>query len=336
MKLKQSIIITMAALAAGGWWLWTQHRSQLVAQQAATQVSPTSTPQPKGPLPANVPKMVTIRSKPSGVPVLALSPATPTWSAVQKVLNGQAGYEGRIAAINSLTGRLTADDWAVLKRFLLTPDKQDKDQLGQSIKNRLMDVLCAQTPPPEGLLDVLAKIYRDNLQDDVVRDYAIQHVTAYYEQVATRGNAVGEKEDVESLLWEAVNETSDSIGGTALLALKRLSQEYPNFNQGKIAEAALQMAGNSTASDLTHITAYQVCAQLGVKDALPEVFTAAQNAGTIPEKMSAIAALGLLGGPAQIPFLNNVLAGNENRLKPSAQRALQLISSGTRQTTELN
>jgi hypothetical protein len=329
MKLKLPMAITLAVALTAGLWLWVHHRPQPVAQPVATRVKPGIAPLSQ-PVPANAPKMATITGKPAGVPSQVLSPATSDWAAAQQIVDTRAGYEERMMAVNSLSGHLTDADWAVLQPFLLKPDGLDKDQLGQVIKNRLLDMLCAQNPPPTGLGDVLAQMYRDHQQDDVIRDYALQHLTAYYEQMATQGDSAGTRQDIQNVLWEAVNETSDSIGGTALLALKRLSQEYPGFDQGKIAATALQMAGNSTVGELTHITAFQVCAQLGTADALPVVLQTAQNGETIPVKMSAIGALGLLGGPEQIPFLNSVLAGTEDRLKPAAQHALEQIT--TRQT----
>jgi hypothetical protein len=178
--------------------------------------------------------------------------------------------------------------------------------------------------------DVLTKMYQNRQQDDVIRDYAVQHLTAYYEQTTMQPDSAETQKAVQKVLWEAVTETSDSIGGTALLALKRLSQEYTGFDQGKIASAALQMAGDGNAGELTHITAFQVCAQLGTTDATPVILQAAQNGETIPVKMSAIGALGLLGGLDQIPYLNSVLVGGDDRLKPAAQHALQQIA--TRQT----
>ena len=40
-----------------------------------------------------------------------------------------------------------------------------------------------------------------------------------------------------------------------------------------------------------------------------------------------IGALGSQGGSEQVPFLNEVLAGTEDRLKPAAQHALEQINT---------
>jgi len=156
----------------------------------------------------------------------------------------------------------------------------------------------------------------------------VRHMAAFYEAAAGQNIGAAALQSVQAGLWEAANETtSGSTGGTALLALKRLSQEYStDFDQGKIAAMALQMAGNPIAGELNHITAFQVCAQLGTADALPVVLKAAQKGETISVQLSAIGALGQLGGKEQIPFLNSVLNGTQDRLKPAAQHALEQIA----------
>ena len=327
MKLKPFIAITLAVAMTAGLLLWLHHQPQPAKQMVSQLSEPVITSAPKF-VPANAPKMTVVMARPAGVQAVSAS----DWTAVQKIVDVYASYQERLHAISLLSGRpLTDADWALLQPFLLKPDGLDRDQLGQVIKNGLMDALCAMNPPPAGLGDVLAKMYQNPQQDEVIRDYAVQHLTPYYEQMTTQpgntktGQAI---QNAKNVLWDAVNETSDSIGGTALLALKRLSQEYTGFDdQGKIAAQALQMANDNNAGELTHITAYQVCAQLGTADALPVVLQAAQDGQTISVRMSAIGALGLLGGQEQIPFLNSVLQGNEARLKLAAQHALDKINA---------
>jgi hypothetical protein len=328
MKVKSFIAITLAVTVTAGLWLWF-HR-----QTPQKPVSPSAEPAitfsaPKF-VPANAPKMTTVMVKPAGVQ--ALSPSASGWTAVQKIVDVYASYQERLHAISQLSTRpLTDSDWTLLQSFLLKPDGLDRDQLGQVIKNNLLDVLCAMNPPPSGLGDVLAKMYQNSQQEEVIRDYAVQHLAAYYEQMTMQPDNTKTEQAIQNakdVLWDALNETSDSIGGTALLALKRLSQEYTGFDdQGKIGAAALQMAADNNAGELTHITAFQVCAQLDTTNALPVIVSAAQNGQTISVKTSAIGALGLLGGQEQIPFLNSVLQGNEERLKPAAQHALDKINA---------
>jgi len=277
-------------------------------------------------------KLVDVPARPSPERSLgADSPATDR-SAVQAIVDTHMSYEGRLNAIRSFSGNLTDDDWKELQQFLLTPDGMDKGQLGQVIKNELLDKLCVLNPPLAGLGDILIQIYRDQQQNKVIRDYAVQHLVPSYEQMAAQPDNTRTEQALQDVLWDASNETSDSIGGTALLALQRLSQQYTGFDQGKIATKALQMAEDNNACELAHITAFQVCAQLGTTEALPVILQAAQNGQTISVKMSALGALGQLGGSEQTPFLNGVIAGTEGRLKPAARHALEQIAARKNQT----
>lgn len=293
----------------------------------STLVKPDRASLPK-PVPVNAPNMRTIiRTSPPDQSTV-LSPAASDWKAIQLVVDSSADYAERLKAVGSLSGRLTEVDLEMLQSFLLKPDSLDHSQMGQALKNQILDELCALNPPPAGLGDVLTKMFRDSKQDDVIRDYAVQHMAAYYEQLATQPNSERARQAVQKILWEAVNEPVGSVGGTALLALKRLSQEYTaGIDQKKIGATALQMAGNPIVGELSHITALQVCAQLGNMEALPVALKAANNGESIVVKMSAIGALGLLGGPDQISYLNSVLSGPEDRLKPVAKHALMQISA---------
>jgi len=139
----------------------------------------------------------------------------------------------------------------------------DDEQMGQALKNTILDKLCEMNPPPDWLMDALTQIYRDTSHSEVLRDYAVQHAVSYYEQTERsakegRGSDPTALARTEALLWEAINETGNSIAGTALLGLARLSEGNPGFNQPKIRAAAVQLMKDPTAGELSRITAMQV------------------------------------------------------------------------------
>jgi hypothetical protein len=277
-------------------------------------------------------------------PEVASAPASSTsgmsrqqaeWSpAIYPIIDDQADYRQRLAAIKTIAGKKLGDaDREALYAFLRQKSGLDNVQMEQVVKNRLMDVLCALNPPPTGLLDLLAQICHDPDQNGVLRDYAVQHVTAFYQQleiateVAPQDKSAG-LAAARKILWDALAETGTSIAGTALLGLTRLSRESPEaFDPRQIGGVAEQMAGAATSGELTRITAIQVCAQLKVQDALPLIQAAVQNGQTMTVRISAIGALGSLGGAEQIPLLNHVLQGTEERLKLPAQHALNQIEN---------
>jgi hypothetical protein len=301
------------------------HRSAMPPARPKTQNQSTSTvAQPVAKTPS------TTVASPQPAASTAQTEKQPP-SIAQAVVNEQKGYWQRHEAILALaSGKLNDSDREILFNFLRQHTAGDDGQQGQALKSLLLDVLCTMQPPPQGLGELLAQIYHDSGQNTVLQDYAVQHMAAYYRQM-TAATGVDDQirsdelKQTQQLLWDASNNTGSSIAGTALLGMSRLSQEgLPGFDQNKIADKALDLAGQY-GDELTRITAIQVCASLNIKFALPIVLGAAEQGETESVKISAIGALGSLGGSGQIPFLNTVLQGNDDRLKPPAQQALNRL-----------
>ena len=269
-------------------------------------------------------------------PAVAANSEQSLSSAIRLIVDEQAGYPKREEALHALAGKLAEADREALYVFLRQHCPGDDGQLGQVLKNELLDRLCQVELPPPGLRDLLTQIYQDPGQNIVLRDYAIQHLSAFYRQMASAPGVDPQTHDDElnqaqQVLWSSVNDTGSSISGTAMLGLCQLSQEgWPGLDQSKIGSTALKLAADSNAGELTRITAFQVCANLGVKDALGVVLGAAQQGETESVRISAIGALGALGGADQLPFLNSVLQGSDERLKPAAQGALNRIEQRLR------
>lgn len=325
MKIRPSIWMMMAvAVAAVTFAVWhgRQPSSQIISVTPREQ-NPASTPVVTATKPVPVKAL-----PPASLPAITVKSPQELSAGIATIISGQ-DYRQREAAVHALTGKLTDDNRAALYDFLRQPDANDGQQLAQVLKNDLMNALCQMEPPPPGLRELLAQIYQDNSQNIVLRDYAIQHMAAFYRQMASASGVddqADELKQTQATLWSALADTDGSLAGTALLGLNQLSQQgWPGFDPDKISAAALKLAGDNTAGELTRITAFQVCASLGNKDALPVVQAAAQQGETIPVQISAIAAMGLLGGSDQIQFLNSVLQGDNDRLKLPAQHALNRI-----------
>jgi hypothetical protein len=241
---------------------------------------------------------------------------------------------------------LSDADQQGLYTFLLRRSPLDEGQQGHVLKNELLNALCALNPPPANLGSLLAQVYRDRNQNAVLRDYAVQHLVSFYKQIervsgTERESWRSEQAQARDVLWEALSETDTSIAGTALLGLAQLSEERPDaFDRERIGAVALQLSGEGGAGELTRIAALQVSARLGVNDARPVLMQTAQQGQSIPLRISAIGALGVLGGSEAVPLLNGFLEGPEERLKLPARRALQQIQLKERQgqvgKTEMN
>lgn len=315
MKLKPVIWIALIVAAGLGGWLYFRSSPKAMSPGGEQKSRPAGKFQYSEVHPA---------------PMAAVIPETLAIN-IRPVFTAGASYPERLAAVRTATTNLAAADWDALYSFLLTKSPADDEQNGQVLKNTLMDVLCALNPPPAQLADLLVQVYHDRTQNEAVRDYAVQHLATFYEQINAGSEDLRrarsyELSEAENALWEALAETDDSIAGTALLGLLRLGQGQPDFDAKAVSRAALKLAQDNSAGELSRITALQVCAKLHVSDALPLALNAAQPTETEPLRISALGALGVLGGSEQVAFLETLIQGADDRLKLPAQHALNQIN----------
>lgn len=332
MKIRFSLWLMLAVVAAVVTLVLWQHGARKLATPAAGVGQPSAA-QP-------VAARAAAATLPPGSKPALPSPATivaapfQISATVQAILNGNSSFQACEQAIKALGGqRLSDPDRNALYDFLRQPGAHDDQQVSQVLKNELMDALCTLQPPPPGLRELLTQIYQNPGEDEVLRDYAVQHLAAFYRQMSSAAGLdatfqAAELQSTRQTLWEALSQTDTSLAGTALLGLSQLAQSrWPGVDADQISAAALKLAQNDRAGELTRITAFQVCANLKAQDALPAIQYAAQNGQTVPVQISAIAALGALGDASQIPLLNSLLQDGNDRLRLPAQHALSQIAS---------
>lgn len=235
-----------------------------------------------------------------------------------------AELKDRLKAVHSLRGNLDRDEIAGLCLFLKTPPSpQEKNLPGlNQIKNDILNRLRNQDVPVAHLTDTMNEIQRDPAQDDVSRDYAIQHLVLWYEE-ADLASPDG-RAKIRAILHEAA-QANTSAAGTALLGLHRLSMDDTTLDKAKIDRLALALAQSSGTHTATRITAIQVCAERGLKEVLPVIEPLAQSPGCVPLQLSAIAALGRLGGSAQAEALRKVETNQNATVNAARQLALRQV-----------
>lgn len=247
---------------------------------------------------------------------------------VRPILHRDADRTARWLAVRGLKFPLTMDEKDAIYEFLQTRHAEDSEQLGQVLKNELLDALCAQVPLPADVGDLLTRMYRDREQNEVIRDYALQHLFTFYEKVEygiSTEAATAIHAQVQEVLWEAVSEVQASLAGTALLGLSRLAETRRDLNPDRVAAAAAKLATDVDAGELTRISAMQVCGRLKVAEVLPALKEVAENASSIPLRISAIGVLGLIGGTPELDLLERILTDVNGRLKPAATLASKRI-----------
>jgi hypothetical protein len=301
----------------------------------------------------------------SGAPVpaaVASSCAVGLGPVIFLITNGQAGIANRLLAVNRLERDLSHEQIIGLYSFLRAlpgPGETNWEGLN-ALKNDLLSRLRDQFEPPAGLTGTLIEIYRDRAQDPVARDYALQHLVTWYEQGAA--DAPDAKARIQTTLEQAAQENT-SIAGTALLGLHRLvasdsaellaerhvfrggggrgsngQNQFPDCAAVKgvaISQMALRMLGATNLAPASRVTAIQVCAEREIVEALPAIQVLAQAEGGTALRISAIAALGYLGGPEQAVFLQRLEAEQNQALRPAIEGARRRLQSRLRNNPDI-
>ncbi|MEM6885865.1 MAG: hypothetical protein AAF571_12620 [Verrucomicrobiota bacterium] len=229
-------------------------------------------------------------------------------------------------------------------QFLLDPDLPAglNENQYRFLVNQLLNRL-RRIDDIESLVLVLADVYRNPGQDLLVRDYAIQHMglsmgtligqqqlqSPGSPQSAVNGEWLEMKNEVEEVLWAAVEETNTSISGTALLALENMVQrvdfwDEPEKARARLARVAIDIANNEQASVVARITALQVAAKGEQADRVLEAArTIAGSSQNHVLRASAISVLGMRGTAEDQKLLLELLNRGDSRLQVAVRSALE-------------
>lgn len=314
MKIKAITLLGAAGVVAVACWWW-RGPSGRPESQVPTEAAPVVPPATSQTL-SRVPPPLDLARVPARV---------------RPVVDVHQEFWSRLATVHGLGKDLKVHELAPLYDFLRTPETGDGKVRGgeRVLKNDLLNVLRQQSQVPAGLGRLLVEMSRDPTQDPVMRGYALQHIQAWYSQLADKDFPLPapeqERADLRQALWDALKDTDATVAGTALLSLHRLSEVHAEFAPEQIVATALKFSQDEACGPLARSTALQICAERKLEQALPAVLELAQEAGSIPLQISAIAALGSLGGPDQVPFLEQLAAGENERLQGPARAALKQI-----------
>ncbi len=228
----------------------------------------------------------------------------------------------RIEGVKKLGNNLSEEEISYLYAFLdikgnaagLSSDELD------ALKNDIAAKLIDQKQVPPDLAYNLTAMYNNRHHNTVWRDYCIQHLGTLYPRLRNQK----EKTDLIKTLWQATEETDLSIGGTALISLKR-NINAPGVSAKMITEKALALAQSPKCGEATKITAIQICANLGEKQIRETARKIAVSRESVPLRMSAIAAIGTIGVESDRPLLEKYAKSSDIRLRTAAQSALKRL-----------
>lgn len=245
-------------------------------------------------------------------------PALP-W-AVQQLVRPDVDYTGRLAALQSLTDNLDARDVDGLITYLRTRGAREglAGMQERLLKSAAMNLLLRQTGRADEVVRGLISVCRDRKQDVVVRTYALHYLRFMYE-----GAAEDLRGFIRLALWDAASEIDSNLGGSALLALQRLSETHGEIDKADLGQVALSRAEDDRCGEMARRAGLEVCMRMGLTAAAPVSARLAQTADSLGIRLAAIDALGSVGDANAIPVLQSLsLAPPDPRLESAARTAL--------------
>lgn len=253
---------------------------------------------------------------------------------------GEAAYVSRREAFARFEDQdrdLLSDELAVLTQVILGKHREGLSDgqwhalandslsvvLGSEIEDPLKYALVDElfTNPPEG--------------DPVIKDYAIQHMSILAENLADAGL----RERIAETIRGAAGEAAEPWSGTALLAMGRLSDSQGDSTvaRERFEQLAIRLAVDEGTCLPARITAIQTCAEHGMGgDTVIEMSGRLAGSAEAPVslRMSAVSAIGKLGGAAERELLQRLRGTRDSRVRFAISIALENITKRLRKESK--
>lgn len=270
-------------------------------------------------------------------------------SAPTQALTGLDGkkhnYSTLLAEINKLSYEIAPDDLSALMEMLAWSNDQFPEGMRpigiNAVKNDVLDKLLRQETLPEGLGLQMVAMAADTEADSVWRDYCVQFMGPFYERLASEGEGLGaggakasatedsgaaiplnELEVVSEAMFAALDERGDTLAGTALIGLENLARTHAEFDQKLIAEKAVEIASDETASTESRLTALRLSSGIASDEVVETARVLAQTGETVYMRSAAIVTLGEIGTADDRELLESYTQADDRQIKAAAKIAL--------------
>ncbi len=235
-----------------------------------------------------------------------------------------APYINRIKSVHHLGNDLNPDEKKAVYEFLEQKPEVNVMPILESdgIKNELVIVLMKQNEYPAELTGKLIKMYRHPALGQVWQDYCVQ----FLGQWGGYAQNPGELAEIIKTLQEALQDKNGGIAGTALIALNSLAGK-PGVSTADIKEAAWALANNEHIPENSRIPALQIAAVMGDQRIADTARKIIAGKSPVMLKMSAMAALGMIGGSDDLALLQGYERSSDIRLRGAAVAAVRALKN---------
>ncbi|WOO39343.1 HEAT repeat domain-containing protein [Rubellicoccus peritrichatus] len=234
-------------------------------------------------------------------------------------------FEQKLAAIRALGYTLSPEEIDAVFDLLNTsyrPELGVTAMQWDSLKNEALNQLTKQVEFPEDIYEQLAAVWSNRQLSDPSREYAVQFYVLFLER------AIREKSFTEDdLQFISTTLTNSKLQGTALLGLGHLVDDFPGLLESvELNQAAREVISGRT-SPRVRSAAIQTLIRIGDASELTQIADIAVNSRDTVERLSAIAALGELGGDNEIQTIIQIQNSDAPLFANAAQVARNKIFS---------
>ncbi|MEI6972653.1 MAG: hypothetical protein WCL44_14190, partial [bacterium] len=272
------ILLGCTVLAALAWLLFARTKPEAGAEKQAGGLAPLVEAEgnPKEPVQPPLAGQKTLQTQKSPLPAIPINSKLTTQQVLAVMdlpenirtiagLTPDKSYQMRTKAVQSLGRELSRKELDGIYAFLSVKYEDYHGELQllefESIRNDTLDALLRQKELPSDLGKQILKMYNDPEQNEVWRDYCVQHFGPYAQTKWKDGSGAGddpEWAEVTNAYWQATTETRNTIAGTALIGMNTLAGRYPGLTKDQVAERSLQLARDDSCGDASRVTAFRM------------------------------------------------------------------------------
>lgn len=241
------------------------------------------------------------------------------------LISGKAAdksYLVRADAVHLLNDYFTFSEIAFAKDFLYSKEMDLRSIDYNSLKNDVVLILLRQKRPVDELGSWLIEMHLDKEYDATWRDYCIQFLGQIYSE-----SSPSQRKAIISTLKSALLERENGIAGTALIASRNIN-DFSESDKKLFSNAAVEIALDDNSPDYVKMTAVQIAALNGdvrILDECGKILADHARTYTVQLKMSAMAAIGLLGDRDKLDLLAGYKDSTDIRLSTAAKSAIKKL-----------
>lgn len=141
-----------------------------------------------------------------------------------------------------------------------------------SDKNQIMDALLNQPQIPSDYGETIVALFRDQSQDVLTRDFAVQHIGLYAQALKRRGEYAPDSADAKecrAALFEAAGDTRTIVAAAAFRALADIANFDSRIDASRLDSLLVACAADASSAPASRSMAVQLCGERRVNAARP-------------------------------------------------------------------